>query len=241
MKLADLVKNGIQNRPPRIVLQGIHGIGKSTWASNSPNPIFLITEDGLTSIDVPHFPLSKSLADVWANMRILIDEDHEYKTFVVDTIDWLQTLIWSQVCVDNDVDSIEKIGYARGYIYAMKYWDQFVAGLEKLRDKGMIVVLLAHSEIKTFNPPDGDAYDRFQLKLHKHAATKLEEWADIVLFANFEIFTAGDKSDKKVVNSSPDRIVHTTNRPAWRAKTRYALPDTLPLDFGMLLKKIKGE
>jgi len=122
-------------------------------------------------------------------------------------------------------------------VFAMQHWDRFFTGLNMLRDKGMAVVLLAHNEIKTFNPPDGEGYDRYQIKLHKHAAAKLEEWADMVLFANFKIYVDADSN--KVVNSS-ERVIHTTNRPAWRAKTRFTLPDELPLDFNKLLEALKN-
>ncbi len=236
MKLSD-ISRGIKQQPPRVLLHAVHGLGKSTWGANAPDPIFIQTEDGLGNIDVPAFPLATDLKQVWDAIGALIQEDHKYKTVVIDTVDWLQTLIWKQVCTDKDVASIEEIGYAKGYLFAMTYWEQFLRGMDKLRsDKGMAIVLLAHSEIKAFNPPDGESYDRYQIKLNKHAASRLEEWADVVLFANFETYT--DK-DKKVVNNDPVRVIHTTNRPAWRAKTRYKLPDTLPLDFSSLLTAIK--
>ena len=242
MELSKLVQTGIQNKPPRIVIHGVHGVGKSTLAANAPNPIFLQTEDGLTSIDVPHFPLATELQQVWDYMGTLIAEEHEFKTFVLDTADWLQTLIWNQVCIDNDKDSIEKIGYAKGYIFAMKYFDKFFRGVDKLREKGMAIVILAHNEIKPFNPPDGEAYDRYQIKLHKHAATKLEEWADCVLFANFKVITTENNNKSKVVNSTPQRVLYSSNRPAWRAKTRYPnMPDEMEMDFNVILKSIKGD
>jgi len=131
---------------------------------------------------------------------------------------------------------MSNLGYGKGYIQAMRYWERFFTGLEKIRAKGMAIILLTHNEIKAYNPPDGDPYDRYQIKLHKHAAAKLEEWADVVLFANFVVFV--DAAKGKAVGHA-ERIIHTTNRPAWRAKTRYALPDTLPMDFNKLLEEIK--
>lgn len=238
MKLSEIVQTTRTNEPPRIVLHGIHGVGKSTWASSAPSPIFLQTEDGLTTIDVPHFPLAKNIDDVWVYIAALIKEDHDYKTFVIDTIDWLEKLIWADVCASNNVKSLEQIGYGKGYQFAMAQWDRLFAGLDLLRKKGMAVVILAHNEVKTFSPPDGDAYDRYQIKLHKTAAAKTEEWADIVLFAGFKTIVNAESG--KVINNA-ERIIHTTNRPAWKAKTRYTLPDTLPLDdFGALLTAIKG-
>ena len=122
----------------------------------------------------------------------------------------------------------------------MKQWDRFFKGLEVLREKGMAIVVLAHNEIKPYNPPDTDPYDRFQIKLHKHAATKLEEWADVVLFANFKVYVDTEKGKGKAALSKPERVIFTSNCPAWKAKTRYKLPDTLEMDFGKLMEGIKN-
>ena len=240
MNLDKLIKTTRSGKPPRIVLHGVHGVGKSTWASQAPDPIFIITEDGLTSIDVPHFPLCTTLAEVFEYMTGLIEQKHAYKTLVIDTADWLEKLIWTKICEDANQDNIEAFGYGKGYTIAMKQWDRFFKGLEVLRDKGMAIVVLAHNEIKAYNPPDTDPYDRFQIKLHKHAATKLEEWADVVLFANFKVYVDTDKGKGKAALSTPERVIYSTNCPAWKAKTRYKLPDTLEMDFGKLLKEIKN-
>ena len=240
MDLASLIKIEHENKPPRIVLHGVHGVGKTTYAASAPSPIFIPTEDGLTTIDVPHFPVAKTLDDVFNYMGLLIKDDHQYKTFVMDTADWMEKLIWEKVCADHNVKNIEDVGggYGKGYTYALKCWDKTLEGFEKIRAKGMAVVILAHNEIKTYNPPDGAAYDRYQIKLNVKAATKLEEWADAVLFANFVVYT--DEKEKKAVSSN-ERVIHTKSSPAWRTKTRYKLPETLPMDFNALLTAIKGE
>lgn len=238
MNLQDLIKTTRQSKPPRVVLHGIHGIGKSTWAAGAPAPIFIQTEDGLVNIDVPHFPLAKTVTEVFGYMDMLINQEHTYQTVVIDTADWLEKLIWQTVCEENKVTSIEKIGYGKGYNFAMNYWEKFFNGLNLLRDKGMACVILAHNEIKSFSPPDGDPYDRFQIKLHKTAAAKLEEWADVVLFAGFSVTVNADTG--KAINNA-ERVIHTTNKPAWRAKTRYVLPETLPLNFSALLTAIKNQ
>jgi len=237
MNLSELVSTTRKAAPPRIVLHGIHGIGKSTWAAGAPAPIFIQTEDGLVNIDVPHFPVARSLDEVFDYMAMLINEKHEYKTVVIDTADWLEKLIWQAVCTDNNVKSIENIGYGKGYIFSMNHWEKFYSGLDALRNKGMAIVVLAHNEVKSYNPPDGESYDRYAIKLNKTAAAKLEEWADMVLFAGFSVVVNADT--KKIVNSA-ERVIHTTNKPAWRAKTRYTLPDTLPMNFNELIKEIKN-
>jgi len=241
MDLKSLIKKQSEKKPPRIVVHGIHGVGKSYFASKAPNPVFLLTEDGLTNIKVDHFPLAQTLDEVWQYMQMVMDEDSGYQTFVVDTIDWLEKLIFKQVCQDKEVETPEDIGYGKAYVFAMRHWDRFLKGLEIIRAKGIGIILLAHNEIKTFNPPDSDAYDRYQIKLHRHAATAIEEWADVVLFANFKAYVAKDDKGKAKATGSGERFLYSSNKPAWRAKSRYDIPDEIPLDFGELMQAIKGK
>lgn len=241
MNLNDLIIKSSEKKPPRIVVHGIHGVGKSFFASQAPDPIFLITEDGLTNIDVDHFPLATNLTQVWEYMQAIIDNEHRFQTFVVDTLDWLEKLIFEQVCKDKGVKSPEDIGYGKAYVFAMEYWQKFINGLNVLRDRGMAIVLLAHNEIKTFTPPDMESYDRYQIKLHRHAATLIEEWADLVLFANFRtVVTKSKNENTKRAIGSGERVLLSANRPAWRAKSRYPIPEELPLDFSVLIDAIKN-
>jgi len=231
MALIDMVKTGIEKKPIKIVLHGPPGIGKSTFGSKTPNPIFLPTEDGLTTIDVPHFPLAKNLQELWVCMKELIEEEHEYKTFVVDTLDWLEKLMWKHVCETHSVDSIDEIGYGKGYLFATTQWRRFYDGLEMMRNKGIAIVLLAHTEIKPFSPPNSDSYDRWQIKLHKTAAAIAEEWADAVLFANFKVYVKTKKGKNSGKAVGGERVIYTQPNPAYRAKNRYGLPDEIPFSF----------
>jgi len=240
MNLNELIRKRQEKKPPRIVIHGIHGVGKSLMASRSPKPVFIITEDGLTNIEVDHFPLAKSLDDVWQYMKMLIDEDNEYQTVVIDTLDWLERLIFKQVCLDKGVKSISDIGWGKGYIAAMDHWEHFLKGLDALRGKNKGIILLAHNEIKTFSPPDSDEYDRYQIKLDKRAAAIVEEWADLVLFANFKTYVTKNGTKGKATGSG-ERVLHSDNKPAWRAKSKYDIPDELPLDFGALMDAINGK
>jgi hypothetical protein len=155
---------------------------------------------------------------------------------VIDSVDWLEALIWAKACRDNGWASIEDAGYGKGYVAALNLWRQYIDGLNALRDdKGMTVIQIAHTDIKRFDSPKHDPYDRYTIKLHARAAALVQEHSDIVLFANYRISTV--KADvgfnKKVSRAvgSGERVIHTTERPAFLAKNRYGLPDTLPLDW----------
>ena len=97
----------------------------------------------------------------------------------------------------------------------------------------MGIVLLAHAAIRTFKNPEGEDFDRYELKLNAKASAVVREWADAVLFANYETLTA--KKDGRVRGiSTGARFMFTERRAAWDAKNRYGLPEQLPLSWSEL-------
>jgi hypothetical protein len=154
---------------------------------------------------------------------------------VIDSLDWLERLIWAQVCADRGVENIEDIGYAKGYTFALTYWREVLIALDWLRNgRAMMVILLAHAKIERFENPETEAYDRYSPKLHKLASAVVQEWCDEVLFANYRTYakTSGEGFDKRAIGvGQGERIIRTTERPAHVAKNRCNLPDELPLDF----------
>lgn len=235
------VKRGKQSKPVRVLLQGVEGIGKSTFAADAPEPIFLCAEDGVANLDVSRLPEPKTWDDVQALIRALIEEDHSYKTLVIDTVDWLEPLIVEHVCRAAKVQHIEDVGaYGRGYAVCTDMWRQLLSLLDTLRDKrGMHVILLAHAAIKPYQNPTGENYDRYALKLHKGPAGLLKEWADCVLFAAYESAVVGEGKKAKGVSTGA-RLLHTTWRAAWDAKNRFGLPDDIPLNWGEFWTAVQG-
>jgi hypothetical protein len=200
----------------------------------SPKPVFLQTEDGLGEIDCDKFPLTKSFDAVIAALSELYAEKHPYRTIVVDSLDWLERLIWEKVCRERNVESIEEIGYAKGYVFALEPWREFLTGLEALRNElGMMVILIAHARIERFENPETETYDRYVPRLHKLSSAVVQEWCDEVLFATYRVHTkkTDEGFDRKRTQGigSGERIVYTTERPAHLAKNRLNLPEELPL------------
>jgi len=173
-----------KSKPPRMIIYGDRGLGKTTVASKFPSPIFVQTEDGLGVLDVPAFDLAQSYDDIMQALEALATQDHEYKTVVVDSIDWAEPLVWKKTCQRLGVASIEQPGYGKGYVETSSEWRDFVKALTYLRDeKGMIILMLAHSQIIHIEDPTLAPYDSHGLKLHKRASGILEEFADIIGFA----------------------------------------------------------
>ena len=67
MGMLDSIQSGKENRPPRIMIYGAEGVGKSTFAASAPNPVFIQTEDGLGEIDCCKFPLATKVTDASAS------------------------------------------------------------------------------------------------------------------------------------------------------------------------------
>lgn len=216
-----------------MLLYGPEGIGKSTFGVNAPRPIFLGAEDGTASLDVVRFPRPDSLEDVHDAIALLRSPDGEsFDTLVVDTLDWLEPLIWDFVVKRDGEKSIESYGYGKGYIAAIDEWRKLLRALEGVARR-MHVVLLAHSMIRPFKNPTGEDFDRYELKLHAKAAGLVKEWTDAVLFAQYETYAKKDEKTKRVRGiDTGARLVFTERRAAYDAKNRYSLPESLPLSWG---------
>lgn len=229
----DAVRRGRIEMPLRVLMHGVEGVGKTTFASHAPRPIFLGAEDGTSHLDVERFPTPETWADVTDAVQTLTAEQHPYKTLVVDTVDWAEPLIWDFICRRDTQDNIEAYGYGKGYTAALDEWRKLLAALERLRAaRHTHVVMLAHSWIRPFKNPEGEDYDRYELKLNAKAGGLLKEWSDCVLFANFETYAAKDKQTKRVKGvSTGARLLYTTRTAAYDAKNRHDLPDSMPLDW----------
>ena len=243
MSLLESITRGKENKPPRIFLYGQEGVGKSCTAAQAPNPVFIQTEDGLDEINTAKFPLAKSLNDVLNALAALRDEQHDFRTVVLDSADWLERLIWDKVCQDFGVRSIEKAdgGYGKGYVHALTYWRQIVSLLNDLRNvRGMIVIVIAHSKVERFEDPENAAYDRYTPRLHKSATSLLCEWVDAVLFATKRFRVSkeegtgfqGDRAIATAIGANGgERILRTVGSPACTAKNRFNLPAEIPLSW----------
>ena len=235
--------------PPRLLVYGTEGIGKSSLAAQTPTPIFIQTEDGLGEIDCHKFPLAHSLDDVHAALADLLSEKHDYQTVVIDSMDWLERMIWDVLCKNYGVGSIEKVdgGYGKGYIHAMTHWRKVIDQLALLRDqRSMMVVLVAHTKVERFEDPEEAAYDRYSPRLNKHASALVAEWCDAVLFATRKIITKTEVGAFNLARTKAtavgkgggERILRCVGGPSCIAKNRYDLPAELPLDWDTLAAEL---
>jgi hypothetical protein len=238
-----------KSRPPRVLLYGSEGIGKSTFGEGCPNPIFIPTEDGLDEIDAAKFPKCNSFQEVSDNLDILIADRHDFGSVVLDTADWTEKLIHKEVCRRDSKASIELCagGFGKGYGVALELWHELLDKFDRLRDRGMVIVILAHANVSRFEDPDQSvSYDRYTLKLNdskKFSSSALIcEWCDAVLFATRKVLVKTES--KKVGNETKirgvavtlggdeaSRIIRPYGSPSAIAKNRYGIKTEIPLSW----------
>lgn len=239
------IRSKTQLKPPKLVLYGGAGIGKTSFAASMNKPIFLLTEDGMGKIQCDHFPVSKDYDSFIENLNSLLEEDHEYATLCVDSLDWLEPLVWEKVCNIHGKKSIEEFGYGRGYVEALKQWREYIDVLNRLRDeKKMTIIQIAHSQIKRFESPEIEAYDRYELKLHRKASDLILEHSDACFFANYKFGSVkikgkGGQTTSKAIQG--ERMLYTEAKPAFLAKNRYGLPEEMPFDWQEIRSAIIGK
>jgi len=246
MTMLEQIQKGRSQLPRRVLMYGVHGVGKSTFGAMAEHPIFITTEEGTNDIECDRFPLATKYADVLSSLSALYSEEHKYQTVVIDSLDWLERLIFAEICDKRSIESIEDIGYGKGYIFALAQWREILDGLDALRkERNMQVILLAHAAIEKFANPETDSYDRYAPRLQKHASALVQEWCDEVLFATYRVHTktSNEGFDRKRTQGigSGERIVRTTERPAHVAKNRLNLPDEFPLDYRIYAAYVRGE
>lgn len=237
------IKRGTSLKAPRIVVYGVDGVGKSTFAANAPNPIFIRTEDGLGTIDTTYFgDMVTNTSDLFAALSVLYNAEHDFKTLVIDSIDWLERILRTEI--EQEIDP-KDLAFGRYALVLAERWGTILDTLNTLRnDRNMAIILIAHTEIKRFDSPETEPYDRYQLKLQDRGAALIQEWADAVFFANYKTFVKAEDAgfNKKVTRgiATGQRVLYTQETPAYHAKNRYSLPKELPFtwaDFATHLPK----
>nr|DAT39854.1 MAG TPA: AAA domain protein [Caudoviricetes sp.] len=225
------VQETLQIEPMKVLIYGVEGIGKTTFASKFPDPIFIDTEGSTGFINARKLPNPTS----WT---ILLDElediksDPRGKTLIIDTLDWAERLAKKYLMDKNKWAAIDSTNYGSRYVALSDEIGKLLNKLTEIKDVGINVVLTAHAETKKHELPDEmGQYDKYTLKLEKRDAALAKEWADMILFFNYKTTIITDSKSNSKKATGGQRVMYTTHKPAWDAKNRLGLADELPIDF----------
>lgn len=237
----------------KVVIYGPEGIGKSTFASRFPEPVFIDTEGSTKDMDVARFEKPTSWQMLLDQVKYVKVHPDICRTLIVDTADWAEQMCVEAICQKNGKSGIEDFGYGNGYVYAKEEFGRFLNLLEEVVDCGVNVVLTAHAHIKKFEQPDEmGSYDRWEMKLGKKTSSQtsplVKEWADMVLFANYKtmVYNVDGQGTQKGKNKAQGgkRVMYTSHHPCWDAKNRYGLPDEVPFEYesiAHIIEQVKRE
>lgn len=221
----------------KVVVYGPEGIGKSTFASQFPEPVFIDTEGSTKDLDVARFEPASSWTMLLNQVASVKAHPELCRTLVIDTADWAEMSCIAHVCAKYQKNGVEDFGYGKGYVYVQEEFGRLLNLLEEVVQNGTNVVMTAHAKMRKFEQPDEmGSYDRWEMKLTKQTAPMVKEWADMVLFANYKTFVVnvdgqGVQKGKNKAQGGK-RVMYTAHHPCWDAKNRYGLPEELPFDYG---------
>lgn len=225
------ITTGRVARPQKLVLYGVEGIGKTSLAARTPEPLFIDTEGGTAHLDVRRLQKPETWEDLLALIREVAATPDVCRTLVIDTADWAEQMAIDHICQKYKQPGIESFGYGKGYTFLSEEFARMLSACDEVIRSGKNVVITAHAKMRKQELPDeAGAFDRWELKLSKQTAPLLKEWPDALLFLNFKTFVVSTESNTHKAQGGK-RVIFTSHHPCWDAKNRHNLPEELELSY----------
>lgn len=226
--------------PPKLILNCVEGWGKTTCAAYCPKPAILMArgetgyETLLGSGSVPTVP--RTLINSWPELIAFLDTQIEqqelpYKTLALDALGGFERLCHEFVCQRDFKGDWGDKGFSsfqKGYEIAIADWLKLLHKLDQIHAKGVMLLLLGHTQIKPFKNPMGEDFDRYISDIHHKTWGVTHKWADAAFFGTY--LTVVDKISGRAKGiGGADRVIYTQRRDAFDAKNRYGMPEEISI------------
>lgn len=185
-----------------IMFYGEPKTGKTTTASKFEKNLVLATETGYLAIPgIMALPIQK-----WSEFKQVLRQLKEpqakemYYNITVDTADLLFELCEKFICSREGVEKVGDIPYGGGYAMVRKEFDE---ALRSIPAMGFGLILISHSQEKTFKDENGDEYTRIAPTLSNQGRLVVDRMSDVIGFAHPEQDEEGRTYTRLYVRGTP--------------------------------------
>ena len=234
-----------------ITILGDAGAGKTSLAASLPSPVFVMAEDGLASVPEDQRPDGwqlRSSEQLWDIFKGLLQEEHDYKTVVIDSVSALDEIFTKEITAKEGKTNLAQCagGYGAGYKVLAGMHQRVGAAADALKRKGLNVVYIAHANVDRLELPDLDPYSRYTVKITKDCQSSYVDKPDAVAFIRLQTFLRGEDGERKKAISSGVRelVCHATA--ANVSKNRFGITEPIVVEQGVnpfaeIIPALKGE
>lgn len=222
--------------PPKIILYGLHGVGKTTFAADA-GALVVDCENGCGAI--PNLKRTPYL-ETWEEMRSwlvgLAKEKKLPNVLAVDTLDWMIQRIIEHVTIKLDGkkpdDVTNTLGSAHGGFFKARdivkniVYRDMIPILNSFTARGCAVLMLAHAANLNLKSPEGFDIPTAAPALPEWILGTFVEWVDIVFYAT---------------DDQTGRNMRARGTPSVMAKNRYSLPDVIPMSWNVFMDAFEGK
>jgi len=230
-----MIKRGKQARHQKVLVYGVEGIGKSTFASQFPSPIFFDTEDRLAHLDVASIPIN-SIAD----FDYALKEDlSEFKTIILDTVDFFEKICINHVIKNNYMGDTDKyMSYGSGFRAMRTLFEKYINNLNNYcTQHGKHFVLIGHARMqKVEDVLLAKQFDRWTITLDDRNSEFVKAMVDCNFFCQYQHIAMEGKDKKTRAVATQNRILYTQHHAGFDAKNSWGLPESIEMDYKHIQK-----
>lgn len=229
----------VDPNPPIITIYGGEGLGKTSFAAEAPNPLYVKTgknERPPSDIEMACFGLCETFEDVMNNADWMLDPEvnEDRLTYVLDTLDSLDAIIEAEACARNGWKDITEGTFGNGKIAKSNIWHEFLNKMADLKASGFLVILIAHCKAKTDPGITTDSFPSWRLNIRNDDdGNAIAHVSDIVGFVHRRPTIVKEKAGfhkdnvRVRADGGADIQIAVQGRPNYIAKNRYGIKSVI--------------